>query len=403
MKALFLIFLALISALALLMRLDEPERAYYPLAIPSEPRSRVVKDVSGRSHPEKFSPSLLYSPMKSGNEERRKRHDVGAAPVSLSETDDGQLANGVEATQSFAAIPVLLPAAASTPSAVGPSPQLEAKLVSFASRADEADSEFAVTALAPRVPVFGEPHFAAATAPFEIAEGETLKPLVRLRQEAGFDWYQFDRDGNLWWAPAELFVRLAPPWAEALTSNGCYEIGWEPVDRFTPLPPHYAPHDLVPLAGEFVLGHKGILLRKEAAAALQAMLSEARREGLTIYAFSGYRDFATQKRLYLEAVAREGPKQKGTAAPGYSEHQLGTTVDLTNSDPRMILSSRFGDTSEGQWLFRRAADFGFIHSYTEENSEEAGYKPEPWHLRYVGIERAREILATRALSAAGGG
>lgn len=403
MKTLFLIFLALMAALALLMRFDEPERAYHPLAMPGEQRSGTMKDVTMPSHPEKVSAFLLDSPNAPGDVERRKSLNTSTATVRPSEADEGQLATRPEASHSFAAIPVLFPARAPAASAAGPSPQLEAKLVSFAARADETGSEFGVTAIAQRVPVFGEPHLAAAAAPFEIAEGETLKPLIRLRQESGFDWYQFERDGSLWWAPAELFVRLAPRWAEALTQHACYEIGWEPVDRFTPLPPDYAPYDLVPLAAEFVLGHKGILLRKEAAAALQAMLAEARRQGLAIYAFSGYRDFATQKRLYLEAVAREGPKQKGTAAPGYSEHQLGTTVDLTNSDPRMILSSKFGDTPEGQWLFRRAADFGFIHSYTEENSEDVGYKPEPWHLRYVGRERAREILATRALSAAGGG
>ena len=37
-----------------------------------------------------------------------------------------------------------------------------------------------------------------------------------------------------------------------------------------------------------------------------------------------------------------------------------------------------------------APQFGFIVSYTEENREETGYQPEPWHLRYVGIEKARE-------------
>ncbi|MCX7626760.1 MAG: M15 family metallopeptidase, partial [Candidatus Sumerlaeaceae bacterium] len=379
------------------------DSVYSPLAMPSDRRTAAMNDAASRASQAKALPSILVKNSQVGHSEQHKSLASHMVSAGLAEADGEEITPLGTEPRDFGGVPVLVPARAPIISLAGPPAQLESKLDSLDFPVDGQDREALVTAIAQRVPAFKEPHLAAMVAPFELAEGETIKPLLRLRQEQGFDWYQFQRDGHMWWAPAELFVRLAVPMATSLPPGTCYEIGWEPVDRLTPLPVNYVPSDLVLVAGEFVVGNKAILLRKEPAAALRAMLSEARRQGLTIFAFSGYRDFATQKRLYLEALAKDGPKQKGTAAPGYSEHQLGTTVDVTNSDPRMILSGEFGATPEGQWLLRKAADFGFIHSYTEENSEEAGYKPEPWHLRYVGVERAREILASRAFLAAGGG
>ena len=257
------------------------------------------------------------------------------------------------------------------------------------------EAEAQLTLIAPQLSAWSEPSLTSIPAPFMLHEGETIRPLMRLRSADTFDWILFERDGQRWWTQAEFFIRLGPVEVLPTSSLANYEIGLEPVDRDTALPPNYMPSDLVPVPQEFVLGFKTILLRREAANALVDMLQEARRHDLEIRVFSGFRDFATQKRLYLEAIAHDGPKQNGTAAPGYSEHQLGTTVDVSNRDPKMVLSSRFGETAEGQWLFQHAHEFGFIHSYTTENTEEVGYKPEPWHLRYVGQKQAQQILASR--------
>ena len=118
-----------------------------------------------------------------------------------------------------------------------------------------------------------------------------------------------------------------------------------------------------------------------------APFREASRRCDPLYtrAFSGFRDFAYQKKLYLDAVDKSGPKQDGTAAPGYSEHQLGTTADICGDSRRTILSRKFGDTPEGRWLHENSEKYGFRKSYTTENSDEVGYKPEPWHFRYIGI------------------
>jgi LAS superfamily LD-carboxypeptidase LdcB len=257
-----------------------------------------------------------------------------------------------------------------------------------------------VVALQDKLPAFAEPSFSATQAPIVLSSGATIQPLTRLRNEHDFDWILFKTDQGFWWSPAEFFVTVAPALPPEQASVP-YEIGHEPVDRDTPLPPNYVPPDLVPIPAKFCLGMKEIRLRREVVEALVRMLEAAESQGLHIRAFSGFRDFETQRRLYLEAVEKQGPKQNGTAAPGYSEHQLGTTVDVSNLDPQYVLSSRFGETPEGRWLFQHAAEFGFVHSYTNENTQEVGYKPEPWHLRYLGQTLARETVVAR--SARGGG
>jgi hypothetical protein len=231
---------------------------------------------------------------------------------------------------------------------------------------------------------FEEPNANSKPSPFTMKEGEKVRPLTRLRNPGDFDWIKFERDGRNWWAQAEYFIRVDPRnWWSVDKRN--LDIGQEAVDRDSALPPDYAPDDLAAIPGDFVLDSKDIRLRREAADSLAQMIRAAEKQGRRLRIFSGYRDFETQKKLFLEAMEKHGPKQNGTAAPGYSEHQLGTTIDICNTDPRFVLSSRFGETPEGRWLYENGARFGFHHSYTSENTDEVGYKPEPWHMRYTGI------------------
>jgi LAS superfamily LD-carboxypeptidase LdcB len=409
MKALSISLLFALTVLAILMRLDDPSRAYWSLSLP-----RARSDLSRLEFVDSRAANKTRS-LAAGSKQAallfNAQRDLGrsaAAGLEADFQDWGTVRDGASTQFGDAGMPVLMPAR--TPAVIiqkaaveEPPPASIASAMDYLPPGARNESEALLTAIAPQVPVFAQPQLAAMPAPFTLHEGESVRPATRLRLESGFDWIQFERDGSLWWAPAELFVRLAPLPGDNHGPVVAYEIGREPVDRYTPLPADYVPPDLTAVNNAFVLGHKTILLRREAAAALESMLTAARREGFVILVFSGFRDFATQRKLYLDAMAKDGPKQNGTAAPGYSEHQLGTTVDVTNTNPAMILSSKFGDTAEGRWLFLHAAEFGFVHSYTEENSDEAGYKPEPWHLRYVGRDRAAEILSSRALLAAGGG
>jgi len=82
----------------------------------------------------------------------------------------------------------------------------------------------------------------------------------------------------------------------------------------------------------------------------------------------------------------------GTARPGHSEHQLGTTIDVV--DPSLPdLVPGLSDTPAGTWLAAHAAEYGFVVSYPDGASDRTCFKPEPWHLRYVGVSTARSMAA----------
>jgi zinc D-Ala-D-Ala carboxypeptidase len=70
---------------------------------------------------------------------------------------------------------------------------------------------------------------------------------------------------------------------------------------------------------------------------------------------------------------------QSAARPGHSEHQLGTTIDVEGG---------------GVWLADNAWRFGFVMSYPPARSPAyTCYKPEPWHFRDLGRDRATAVQA----------
>ena len=104
-------------------------------------------------------------------------------------------------------------------------------------------------------------------------------------------------------------------------------------------------------------------------------------------AVSGFRSAETQRGLYLKKIESAGMDQNVVARPAHSEHQLGTTLDVTGLDPATLLETPFENTPEGRWVRDNASKYGFRLSYTRQNARRPGYIPEPWHLRYVGKSR----------------
>ncbi|QSX07941.1 M15 family metallopeptidase [Alkalibacter rhizosphaerae] len=166
------------------------------------------------------------------------------------------------------------------------------------------------------------------------------------------------------------------------------------VNKERALPADYVPADLVKLTVPTVLPNPEInQLRQPASDALNALFEEAKEEGFTLRARSGYRSYSTQDSLYRSSVERNGLEyaNKYSAKPGHSEHQTGLTMDITASSVNNQLSDSFGDTSEGMWVAENAHRFGFIIRYPKGKEDITGYNYEPWHLRYVGTSLATEI------------
>ncbi len=76
-----------------------------------------------------------------------------------------------------------------------------------------------------------------------------------------------------------------------------------------------------------------------------------------------------------------------SADQGYSEHQLGTTVDFSSDEIGGGLTD-FQNTKAFAWLEENAHRYGFTLSYPEANEY---YIYEPWHWRFVGQELADDL------------
>ena len=119
-------------------------------------------------------------------------------------------------------------------------------------------------------------------------------------------------------------------------------------------------------------------------------------EGIDMEAESAYRSIEAQTNLWAEFERDCGLAycQQFVAVPGYSEHHMGLAVDICFVRDGKVLE----DHAPGkEALFARVhavmPEYGFILRYMAGKEAVTGYGYEPWHLRYVGIEAAKEIAA----------
>ncbi|MGN0621202.1 MAG: D-alanyl-D-alanine carboxypeptidase family protein [Porcipelethomonas sp.] len=125
----------------------------------------------------------------------------------------------------------------------------------------------------------------------------------------------------------------------------------------------------------------------EALEAFERMQADAAAEGLDIYISSDYRSYYDQERIYQGYCEYDDPEVVDTysSRPGHSDHQTGLTFDLNTID------DSFGYTPESDWVSANCYKYGFIIRYPENKEEYTGYQYEPWHIRYIGVEKAAEV------------
>jgi D-alanyl-D-alanine carboxypeptidase len=164
------------------------------------------------------------------------------------------------------------------------------------------------------------------------------------------------------------------------------------VDRSHTLPSDYAPGDLVPLQDYGVPAADSRTLRREAAEHLGRLVKNASVAGEELEVTSAYRSYEEQRRSHERSMRVFGAEAgKMSATPGHSQHQLGTAVDFTNAAAGHQVTRYFGRTSAYGWLERHAWEYGFVLAYPKGKEEQTGYRWEPWHFRYVGIEDAERL------------
>lgn len=158
----------------------------------------------------------------------------------------------------------------------------------------------------------------------------------------------------------------------------------------------WAPSDLVSLGAAMMPGREGVL--RLAARDAFGELSQAamNEEGLDLRVRSAYRSYATQCVTFDVKVRENGlaHAERYSAFPGRSQHQLGTTVDITARSLRWEIEPTMEGTPEDLWLSENAYRFGFVLAYPKGLESLTGYAYEPWHYRYVGLDAAHELEAS---------
>ncbi len=152
---------------------------------------------------------------------------------------------------------------------------------------------------------------------------------------------------------------------------------------------HYFPSQLIEFPDKFEYHeYKHTQIHTKVWPYLRDMVEQAEQDSIDLFIFSGYRSFGTQEALKGQYSITYGEGANTFSADqGYSEHQLGTTVDLITTGIGGTLSD-FENTKAYQWLLDNAHNYGFTLSYPETNGY---YIFEPWHWRFVGINLASDL------------
>jgi len=161
------------------------------------------------------------------------------------------------------------------------------------------------------------------------------------------------------------------------------------VNKHYTLGEDYIPNNLVKVDYKFTSGID-VMADKEAVEMFETMCTDASTIGLIIKTISGYRSYEYQKKLYEQYLLNDPQEIVDTysARAGHSEHQTGLAFDVYNI---VKPYTSFGETKEYEWVKINAHKYGFIIRYTKEKEYITGYKNEPWHLRYVGVNNATYI------------
>ncbi len=196
----------------------------------------------------------------------------------------------------------------------------------------------------------------------------------------------------------ESLVKDYQPLAEN-TADSIISNSWKLllVNRDSPLTSSEEPERLVSVTGTNFKVDSRIL------PSLEQMISDALKEGVDLLVISAYRSVDTQQNIYDnvlnsylalgnsydEAIAET---ENYVALPYCSEHHTGLAVDIvTPSYTR--LDEGFANTTAATWMALNCSDYGFIIRYPKGKEAITKISYEPWHLRYVGIDVADEIMS----------
>ena len=152
---------------------------------------------------------------------------------------------------------------------------------------------------------------------------------------------------------------------------------------------HYVPISLSDIPVDFrSTKSTNFQIHSDVLSHMEDLINAGNADGVSVRVQSAYRSFTTQTNLKATYKVTYGAgANKFSADQGYSEHQLGTAIDLTTVKTDGGLEG-FDKTPEYKWLLDNAYKYGFIISYPAGNIY---YKFEPWHWRFVGVALATKL------------
>ena len=159
------------------------------------------------------------------------------------------------------------------------------------------------------------------------------------------------------------------------------------VNKYNYLPKDYVPSNLVNIKK---YTKSNIKMNDIAYKNFINMAQDIEKEDMHIRIVSAYRSYNYQENLYNNYLKHD-PQDKVdsySARPGFSEHQTGLAIDIDNN---IINYNKFHITKEFNWMINNSYKYGFILRYPLNKENITGYKYEPWHYRYVGVDTAKYI------------
>ena len=169
-----------------------------------------------------------------------------------------------------------------------------------------------------------------------------------------------------------------------------YQLRLQKIHELLGILPQYRANTTLPIQSEALMleyigkdqFNRPQYLIPAAAQAWHAMREDAISAGVSLWVVSAFRSVEQQKNI-LKRKLNQGQLMedilKINAAPGFSEHHSGRTLDL-NTPECEPLNENFDQTSAYQWLNSHAGRFHFNLSYPKGNA--AGIIYEPWHWTY---------------------
>ena len=160
-------------------------------------------------------------------------------------------------------------------------------------------------------------------------------------------------------------------------------------NKFNSLDNDYEPNDLIDISNIYSYGDNQ-KLRKVAYDAFVQMFNAAKENNITLIINSSYRSYKDQEDTYNKYISWYGEIEtdKIASKPGFSEHQTGLAIDIQTYN---TTKDNFENSDAFKWLKNNAYKYGFILRYPKDKEYLTGYKYEPWHYRYVGIDTAKYI------------